>query len=131
MDIFWKTTAAVLIAAILGLVIGKEQKDMGVLLTIAACAMAIGSAVTYLEPVLDFFWELEALAGLQGNALEILLKALGIGITSEIAGMVCKDAGNASLEKTIHILGGALILYLSLPIFRSVLQLIQEILETL
>lgn len=130
MDLFWKTTAAVLIAAVLGLMLA-QQKDMGLLLTIAACVMALGAAMVYLEPVLDFFWELEALAGLQSSTLLVLLKALGIGLTGQIAGTVCKDAGNASLEKAIQILTGAMILYLSLPVFRSVLQLIQEILEML
>lgn len=130
MDLFWKTTAAVLIAAVLGLMLA-QQKDMGVLMTIAACVMALGAAMVYLEPVLDFFWELEALAGLQSSTLLVLLKALGIGLTGQIAGTVCKDAGNSSLEKAIQILTDAMILYLSLPVFRSVLQLIQEILEML
>ena len=63
--------------------------------------------------------------------LGILLKAVGIGLVSEIAGLVCNDAGNGSLGKTLQMLGSAVILYLSLPIFTAMLELIREILREL
>ena len=84
-----------------------------------------------LEPVLDFLRELETLGDLQGDMLGILLKAVGIGLVSEIAGLVCTDAGNGSLGKTLQMLGSAVILYLSLPIFTAMLELIREILREL
>ena len=127
MSLFWKAAAAVLLAVVLGLSLGK-QKDIGVLLTMAVCCMV---AISYLEPVLDFLRELETLGDLQGDMLGILLKAVGIGLVSEIAGLVCTDAGNGSLGKTLQMLGSAVILYLSLPIFTAMLELIREILREL
>ena len=122
--------AAVLLAVVLGLSLGK-QKDIGVLLTMAVCCMVAMIAISYLEPVLDFLRELETLGDLQGDMLGILLKAVGIGLVSEIAGLVCADAGNGSLGKTLQMLGSAVILYLSLPIFTAMLELIREILREL
>lgn len=127
MSLFWKAAAAVLLAVVLGLSLGK-QKDIGVLLTMGMVAMI---AISYLEPVLDFLRELETLGDLQGDMLGILLKAVGIGLVSEIAGLVCADAGNGSLGKTLQMLGSAVILYLSLPIFTTMLELIREILREL
>ena len=123
---WWK----VLLAVVLGLSLGK-QKDIGVLLTMAVCCMVAMIAISYLEPVLDFLRELETLGDLQGDMLGILLKAVGIGLVSEIAGLVCTDAGNGSLGKTLQMLGSAVILYLSLPIFTAMLELIREILREL
>lgn len=128
MALFWKAAAAVLIAVVLELTLGKREKDFGLLLSIAVCCMVGIIAFSYLEPVLDLLRELEALGDLQGDLLGILLKALGIGLVAEVAGMVCSDAGNGSLGKTIQMLGGAVILYLSIPVFRSLLELIQRIL---
>ena len=124
------SAAAVLLAVVLGLSLGK-QKDIGVLLTMAVCCMVAMIAISYLEPVLDFLRELETLGDLQGDMLGILLKAVGIGLVSEIAGLVCTDAGNGSLGKTLQMLGSAVILYLSLPIFTAMLELIREILREL
>ena len=122
--------AWVLLAVVLGLSLGK-QKDIGVLLTMAVCCMVAMIAISYLEPVLDFLRELDTLGDLQGDMLGILLKAVGIGLVSEIAGLVCTDAGNGSLGKTLQMLGSAVILYLSLPIFTAMLELIREILREL
>ena len=130
MSLFWKAAAAVLLAVVLGLSLGK-QKDIGVLLTMAECCMVAMIAISYLEPVLDFLRELETLGDLQGDMLGILLKAVGIGLVSEIAGLVCADAGNGSLGKMLQMLGSAVILYLSLPIFTAMLELIREILREL
>ena len=131
MEIFWKAAAAVLIAVVLGLALGKQEKDISVLLTMAVCCMAAVITISYLEPVLDFLRELEAMGDLQGDMLGILLKAVGIGLVAEIAGMVCTDAGNGSLGKTLQMLGSAAILYLSIPIFNALLKLIQDILGEL
>ena len=128
MGIFWKAAAAALIAVVLGLALGKQEKDISTMLTMAVCCMIVVAALVYLEPVLDFLRELEAFGDLQGDMLGILLKALGIGLVAEIAGMVCNDAGNGSLGKTVQLLGSAVILYLSLPVFRVLLELIREIL---
>ena len=129
MAIFWKAAAAALITVILGLALGNQEKDIGAILSMAVCCMITVSALIYLEPVLDFLRELESVGDLQGDFLGILLKILGIGLVAEIASAVCNDAGNGSLGKTIHMLGSAVILYLSLPVFRGLIDMLSRILE--
>lgn len=131
MDGFWKAIAIVLLAVILGLAVGKQEKDIALLLTMAACCGAAAMMVSYLEPVLGFVWELEALAQLKNGLVGILLKAVGIAFIAELAAMICKDAGNASLGKTLQMLGSAVILSLSIPIFQALLTLIRDILGEL
>ena len=128
MDEFWKASAAVLLTVVLILALGKREKDISVLLTMAVCCMVTAVAMSYLEPVLDLLWEVEAMANVQDGMMEILMKAVGIGLVVEIAGMICSDAGNSSLGKTIQMLGTVVILSLSIPLFRGFLTLIQEIL---
>ena len=131
MAIFWKAAAAALITVILSLSLGKQGKDIESVLVMAVCVMVMVSALIYLEPVLEFLWELEEMGDLQGDFLGILLKILGIGLVAEIASTVCTDSGNSSLGKTLHTLGGAAILYLSLPVFRGLLELLRQILVSL
>lgn len=126
MALFWKAAAGILIALLLGL--SMKRQDTSLLLTLAVCTMAMGTALVYLEPVLDFLRELEAWSSFQSDILAILMKALGIGLTAELAAAVCDDAGNHSLCKAVQLLGNVTILYLSLPVFRMMLQLIHQIL---
>jgi hypothetical protein len=56
---------------------------------------------------------------------------IGIGILSEISALICADAGNSSLGKALQILGGTAMLWLSLPVFRTLVDLIRSILGAL
>ena len=127
MEPFWKAAALALIAGVLSLTLKNQDKEYGILLSIAACLMVTAITVTYLKPVYAFLKELETLGDLRGDMLAILIKALGVGLASEIASMICADAGNASLTKAIQLLGGAVILYLSVPMFSALMDLIQKI----
>lgn len=128
MEIFWKSAAAVLLASVLGLVLDRQGKDFSALLNIAVCTMAGGIALSYLKPVLSFLRELEEMGGMQGGFMGILLQVLGVGITSELIGLICTDAGKASLGKALQLLGSAVGLHLSLPLFRALVSLIRQIL---
>lgn len=127
MEPFWKATALVLIAGVLSLTLKNQDKEYALLLSIAACLMVTAITVKYLKPVFAFLKELETLGDLRGDMLAILIKALGVGLASEIASVICTDAGNASLTKAIQLLGGAVILYLSVPMFTALMDLIQKI----
>lgn len=128
MELFWKGIAAALIGAILALVLSKQEKDLSLLLTMAGCTLILMLVLGFLEPVLEFLRELQELGDLNADMLVLLLKAVGIGIIAEIAGLICTDAGNASLGKTVQLLGTSAILWLSLPVLRMLLDLVKSIL---
>lgn len=128
MDGFIKAIAGVLIATVLGLVLSRQGKDITALLTIAVCCMVITAAATYLRPVVEFFEKLESIGKLDSGMLTILLKAVGIGLLAEVTNLICADAGNAALGKTLQILASAVILWISIPLLTSLIDLVEEIL---
>lgn len=128
MTYFYQGAAAVLLATVVCLVLNKQGKDFSIVISICVCSMVMILGAAYLEPVLVFLRQLESLAQLENSMVSILFKVAGIGILSEIAGMICADAGNASMSKVLHILSTAVILWLSIPIFNEMLDLIQNIL---
>jgi len=127
MDLFLKACAGVLMTVFLTFIAGRE-KVMSTLLSLAACSMVCLIAMEYLNPVMDFIGTLETVGGLDGNLLQVLLKVTGIGMITEIAGLVCSDSGNASMGKTIQLLGTVVILWLSLPVLTAFMELLQAIL---
>ncbi len=128
MELYWKGAAAVLLAVVLGLALTKQGKETGILLTLTVCCMVACAAMVYLQPVIDFVRQLQNLAQLDNEMLKILLKAVGVGLIGEIASLICMDAGNGALGKSLQLLTTAVILWLSLPLLTAVLELIQEIL---
>ena len=131
MNGFLGACGAVFLAMILTVNLSSHRKDMAALLTLAVCVMVALVAVQYVRPVLNFVEELEEIGGLDGDMLRILLKIVGIGVLSEIAVPVCADAGNASVGKSLQFLAVMVILSMSIPLFRSLIQVLQEILGKL
>ena len=74
---------------------------------------------------------IQSIGEISEGIISILLKALGVGILTEIAEAVCHDAGNGALAKTVQILGGATVFWLSIPIWESLITILQQILEKL
>lgn len=131
MNLFYKAAAATLIAVILSITVGKQEKDIATLLSLSVCCMVAAAAITFIQPVLDFLWELESSAQLKEGLLSVLLKCVGIALIAELTSTICSDAGNDSLGKIMHILASAVILYLSIPIITTLLTLIRQLLGDL
>lgn len=129
MDYFFQAAAAVMISVVLTLMLGNQGKHIALLLSISVCAMVLILGAAYLQPVMEFLEQLEALGNLSADMTRILFKAVGISLISEIAGMICADSGNGSLGKALQILASGVILWLSIPIFNALLELIRGILE--
>jgi hypothetical protein len=129
MDLYIKAIAGVLIALMLCLTLGSKGKEISILLAITVCVMVIAAGFSYLSSVLDFFSQLQNLIGIDNHLLNILLKAVGVGLMGEIAGLICTDGGQATLGRAVQILTSAVILWISLPLYTEILSLIQELLE--
>lgn len=128
MEVFLKIVAGAMIGLIMYLVMSKQNKDFSLLLTICICCMILVSCAGYLSPIIAFLKRLENLGGLDSGIIDILLRSVGIGFISQVSAMVCNDAGNSSLAKTIQFAATALILWISLPLFESMLELVTGIL---
>lgn len=129
MGLYWKAAAAALLAVVMTLMLRRQE--WGILLGMAACVLVVLAAAEYLQPVTELLASLKTMGELDGELMTVLLKTAGIGLTTEIASLICTDSGNASLGKGLQLLGTVVILWLSIPLFHGLLELIQEILEGL
>ena len=119
----------VLVGVILALVVGRQSKDMSLLLTLAVCVMVCIAAMGFLEPVTELLRELRRLGNLDSEAMSIALKCAGIGLLSELVSLICADAAESAMGKAMELLSSAGILWLSLPLIRELLKLIEGVLS--
>lgn len=131
MNAFWKITAGILTAIILWLNLNKSNKDISVLLTTAVCAMAIMASASFLQPVISFVKKIQGIGELDEDLVSSVLKVVGVGIVTEIATLLCKDAGNESMGKTLQFVSTGVVLWLSIPVFERLLSLLDNILGAL
>ncbi len=128
---YLRLAAAALIGLILTLVVGRQSRDLSLLLSLAVCVLLCLGAMEFLQPVTELLRELRRLGELDGEAVSILLKCAGIGMLSELAGLLCADCGEGAMGKALQICSNAAILWLSLPLLRQVLTMIGEVLAKL
>ncbi|MBE6917368.1 MAG: hypothetical protein E7470_05670 [Ruminococcaceae bacterium] len=125
---FLQVAAGIFVAVILGIIVSKQSKDISLLLSIGACCMALAVLSWYLDPILDLIARLERIGFMQQEWISVILKAIGIGLLVEIGSLICVDAGNAALGKTLQIIGTVVILWLAVPLMAQLLDLLERVL---
>jgi stage III sporulation protein AD len=130
MDSFWQWIAGAMLTVVLGISLSKQGKDISLVLTMVVCCMVLMAATAYLKPVMEFIQRLQTIGNLDDGYGQILLKSVGIGLVTEIAILICNDSGNSALGKSLQIAGIILVLFLSLPLMESLLELLERIMGT-
>jgi len=128
MDIYVKALAGTLIAVVLYLLLKKDNPGIGTLVSVVGCCMLLAVGIGFLSPVLSFWEQLQSIAAMDQALMDILVKAVGIGLMGEFVSLICSDSGNAALGKAVHVCTVSLILWLSLPLFSGILDLVQSVL---
>lgn len=126
MELLLKTFSGAIITVILVTILSKQNKEMAVVTVTVACSMIALAAMQYLEPVMAYFNHLSVMSELDPQVVGSLVKSVGIVLLAEITGHICVDAGNAALGKTIQLLSTAAVLWLSLPLFSKLMELIEQ-----
>ena len=128
MNTLIKATAGILIATILSLVLNKSAKEFALLAVIATCSIVTLAILEYMKPIVSFVEKLSLIGNIDNGMLKILLKAVGISLLTEFVSLICTDSGNAAMGKIIQLLASTVILWISIPLFYDLLDLINELL---
>lgn len=131
MDQFLQVVAAVLLAVILVLCLKQSQTGIGQLLSLLVCGMVIISAAAYIKPVIEFVNSVQRMSMVDSGMLNILFKVVGVSVTAEIAELICSDSGNSAMGKTVQFMASAVVVWLSIPLMSSLLELIEGVLSDL
>ena len=70
---------------------------------------------------------LSDLGQINDQMLRIIFKTVGVALLAEISELICVDAGNATLGKSLQVLSTAVILWLSVPLLNELIDLIETI----
>jgi len=124
MDII-KVAGIGLVAAVLALTVKNQRPDMGFQISIAAGVVIVLIVCTNLSPVLNFFQSLTRFSGMDNFYVGIILKIIGISFVSDMVSDLCTDAGEEAIGKKVELAGKVGVLLVALPLFDSLLKLVQ------
>ena len=129
MDTYFKIIGLAMIGVLLGLVLSKGAKDYSFMLVLVVCVGMIMAVVAFLRPILSLIDKLTVTIGEHGKWMTTLLKAVGISFVGEICASICSDSGQGTIAKMLQYSTAVAILWISIPMIESLLDLIQSILE--
>lgn len=126
---YMQAIALVLVAVVLILTLKRQGNDFSILISIIICATLGTMVFEFLQPIISLCNQLQQIGNLNPELLRILMKVIGIAFSSEIAATICSDSGNTALAKALELLATVVILYLSVPMFTALLDVVEEILS--
>lgn len=129
--LFWQAAAGLMVTIVLWVMLSGHSKEYALAISVCACCLMLIVAGRFVEPIIKLLNNLQDLGNLQPLWLGVMLKATGIGLVVEIGSLICADAGNAALSKTMQILGAMVILWLAIPLMSGLVELIQQIMGEL
>ena len=128
MGLFLRGVGLVLVGVILTMVVRHQRPDFAVLLSLGICCTVCLAGANYLSALTDLLGKIRSLGSLDRTAISAILKCAGIGFLGELAGLVCMDAGHSAMAKALQILASGAVIYLSIPLFEQLLDLMEEVL---
>ena len=103
MILLCKLAAAVFVAAVLMLILKKDQPAFAFLVSVCTAAGLLAVVVRQLQPLLDWLRTLDGY--FQGQSPAALLQALGIALVAQFAADTCKEAGLTAAAGAVELCG--------------------------
>jgi stage III sporulation protein AD len=123
-----KVMAAAITGCALGLIIKRNSPHLSLLVSVAVSVFALYISLDVISAILGFLDELAADARIPPEALTAVMKTVGVSIVTRVVSDVCKDAGQTSAASGVELLGAVTSVYIALPIFRTVVSMINNLL---
>ncbi len=114
---------AVLFAAL----VQKTNKEYALLISLGTAAVLLLSLLERAGPVLQQVEDLAASGPLEGEAVGLMLRAVGITVVGQVVARLCKDAGESALAYTVELAARAAVLAAALPALGRLLKYLGEI----
>lgn len=117
-----------IITSLITMKIKHIRPEIAIVIAILSSVMLALYGFNEMKDILSVFDKIKTYSKIPSSYFQILLKLIGISFVCEFSSNICKDAGSPSIAKQIEFVGKLSILIVGLPIFESLLLMIQNLL---
>lgn len=118
-----------LIAAAAAVLLKQYKPEHAMMVSLAAVGILFAWILAELLPAFSAMRTLMARTAFSAESLRVLIKCLGVCYLCEIAGQICKEAGQTAIAAKIEMAGKAAVLLLSLPMFEELLSIALDLIH--
>ncbi|MDE5965671.1 MAG: stage III sporulation protein AD [Lachnospiraceae bacterium] len=110
--------------------IKSQKSEYAVFLSLGICVLVLIFSVDRLSYIVEMISGLLELITIDRTYLVLLLKLIGIAYITEFAAALCKEAGFGAIAGQVELAGKLTMVFMSIPVAFSVLEVIREFLGT-
>lgn len=114
---------AVLFAAL----VQKSNKEYALLISLGAAVVLLLLILDQAEPLFRQIQDMASQGALEGEAIKLMLRAIGITVVGQVVSRLCKDAGESALSYTVDLAARGAVLAAALPAVEKILEYLGEI----
>lgn len=114
---------AVLFAAL----VQKSNKEYGLLISLGAAVILLLVVFEKAGPLFRQIQEMAGQSSLAGDAVRLMLQAVGITVVGQVVSRLCKDGGESALSYTVELAARGAVLAAALPTVGKILEYLAEI----
>jgi len=124
-----KIAAVAMLTAIVALYLKKYTPETAILASVAGGLLIIFLISDYLFGVIEYLRDFFVGAGMDSGVIKIVLKVTIIAYLIEFTAGMVRDLGETSLSEKVLLCGKIVILTLTIPVIKSVFDLISELVK--
>ena len=108
------------VVALLSVILRGQRPEQATLLVLTAGIGILLLLLTRAQEVFDTLRHMLEQSGLPSEYIQILFKALGICLITQLASDTCKDAGEQAMASKAELAGRLALLTVGLPLFQKI-----------
>lgn len=118
-----KTIALCLASLLLLILLKQSRAEYAFLLKIAVLLLILLSLYGGISTAANSFSALWQAVGTDNALLKVMLKALGLALTAQIASDLCKDSGENALSSAVELTGKLGIVLMAMPLATELVEI--------
>lgn len=126
----FQIAAVGLAGAVLSLAVKSYRPEFSIYISIACGVILFIMVISEFSDVIAMISTVFSKSGYANTYFPILLKVLAIAYLTDFVSQICRDAGESGIASKTEIAGKIFILYVSLPVFTSILSMIDILLNS-
>ena len=124
-----KIIGVAFITAICSILVKSTKPELSFAINAVGVVLILLQILNDIPQISSFLNEITAISSMENGVIKLLLKIVAIGYIAEFSSDLLVDFGNSSLADKVILAGKFAIILLSLPIFESLLKLVQGFLN--
>ena len=124
-----KIIGVAFITAVCSLLVKSTKPELSFAVNTVGVLVILFQILTKIPQISQFIARISSLGGMENGMMKLLLKMVAIGYLTEFSSGLLTDFGSTALADKVIFAGKITIILLSLPIFESLLKIMQAFLH--